>query len=456
MALRSAAADAAPPVEFGPSNRLLWKTPLPPGHSSPVVWGERIFLTSFDAGTKRLELICIGAKTGAILWRRAAPATAIEPTHEMSNPATAFPALDGERVYGYFSSYGLMAFSHSGDAQWMLPLAMPKTVHGSGASPILAGELLILNHDSMQDGYLLAVDRRSGKTAWKQVYPSRVGVRESYSTPVLYNDRAVLHRAGVIEAYDLATGAKSWSIAATTSGASSPTVSKDAIYVSTWNNWGESDQRPPLPDFATLVRRYDKNGDGLLNEAEFPSDLLFAARPGMEAVPIAQNFVDFRGVDRNKDGLLQESEWDAHRTRIGAMSQDHGMLAIRPTGDTASVIWRENTSIPEVPSPLLYKGQLFLIRNGGVATTLDAVTGKLIYRGRVGAPGGYFASPVAAAGRIYLASSEGVVTLLAAGKDQLEVLARNTLGEDIVATPAIVRNVIYVRTLRSLSAFGDH
>ena len=133
--------------------------------------------------------------------------------------------------------------------------------------------------------------------------------------------------------------------------------------------------------------------------------------------------------------------------------QDHGLLAIRPKGDTAAIEWRENNSIPEVPSPLLYNGRLYLARNGGIVTCLYAATGKVIYRARAGAPGPYFGSPVAAAGRVYLASGEGVVTVIAAGKDQLDVLARNEIGEDIVATPAIVGNAIYVRTMRNLYTF---
>src|SRR6185503_6967521 len=100
-----AATDAAPPVEFGPSKRLLWKQSMPLGHSSPVVWGDRIFLSAFDLASKKLELICVAGKTGAILWRRTAAAPQIEETHVVSNPATATPALDSERVYAYFSSF---------------------------------------------------------------------------------------------------------------------------------------------------------------------------------------------------------------------------------------------------------------------------------------------------------------------------------------------------------------
>jgi outer membrane protein assembly factor BamB len=446
-----ATSDATPPVKFGPAK---WKSPLPLGHSSPAVWGDRIFLTSFDPEPKKLELLCLSSKTGAILWRRVAETSKIEETHVVSNPATATPAVDQARVYAYFSSYGVIAFDHEGKPQWTAPLPMPKTHHGSGASPILVGDLLILNHDAMQGGYLLALDRNTGKEAWKKPYP-QTGRVESYSTPIAWHDQLILHRAGVIECYQASNGSRLWTMPENTSGASTPVASDDVLYVSTWNNLGEDDQRTPLPDFHALLKLYDKNGDGVISEAEFPDKLLFTARPGLETIPHSQNYVFFDSVDRNKDGLIQESEWETFRNRVSAMATDHGLLAIRANGEKPAVIWRENTSIPEVPSPLLYKGRLFLVRNGGVATCLDAVTGKVIYRARTGAPGAYFASPIAADGRVYLASSEGVVTVIAAEGDQLKILARNELGEDVVATPAIAGNSIYVRTLRNLYAFEN-
>jgi outer membrane protein assembly factor BamB len=449
------ASDANPPIEFAPSKHMLWKQPLPPGHSSPAVAGDRIFLTAFTPESKKLELICVAAKTGSVLWRRAAPPTPIEETHVVSNPATATPAIDEQRVYAYFSSFGVMAFDHDGNAKWTLPLPMPKTHHGSGASPILAGDLLILNHDAMQAGYLLAVDRRTGKEAWRQEYPAQRGRVESYSTPIVFHDQVVLHRAGIIEAYEIASGKRVWSMPENTSGASTPTADKETLYVSTWNVLGEDDQRPSLPDFATMLQRYDKNHDGAISEAEFPADLKETSRPGLDAIPNSQNFVAFRRVDDNHDGLIQAPEWEKYLVRVQGITHDHGLLALRPDGASAKVMWRENTSIPEVPSPLLYHGRLYLIRNGGVLTCLDANTGKLIYRSRVGAPGVYYASPIAAAGRVYLASGDGVVTVIAAGKDDLQVLARNEIGEDIVATPAIAGNAIYIRTVRALYAFGE-
>ena len=445
-----AAPDASPPAKLSSPK---WKTPVPVGHSSPSVWGDRIFLTSFDTATKKLELICVSAKTGAILWRHVAPAPQIEETHVVSNPATASPAVDKDRVYAYFSSYGVMAFSHDGESQWTAPLSMPKTHHGSGASPILAGDLLIVNHDAMQGGYLLALNRNTGKEAWKQPFPA--GRLESYSTPIVWRDQLILHRAGVIDAYQVSNGARLWSMPENTSGASTPVASEDVIYVSTWNNLGEEDQRPALPDFPALIKLYDKDGDGKISEAEFPEKILFTARPGLESIPNSQNYVSFRTVDRNRDGVIDAPEWEAFRNRVSAMATDHGLLAIRLKEDKPFVIWRENTSIPEVPSPLLYHGRLFLVKNGGVATCLEAATGKVIYRARIGASSAYFASPISAGGHVYLASSDGIITVIAADSDELKVISRNEIGEDIVATPAISGNSIYIRTLKNLYAFQN-
>src|SRR5260370_505774 len=192
-----ALSEARVPVEFGASKNFLWKQGLPPGHSSPVIWGDRLFVTGFDKENSKLEILCLAAKNGNILWRRAVTASQIEKVQSVSNPVTATPAVDGERVYAYFGSYGLIALDFDGKQQWEVKLPVPKTMFGSGTSPIIAGDLVILNHDEVTDGYLLAVDRKTGKTVWKQSYPNASGARqaESYSTPVIWRDQIVMHRS---------------------------------------------------------------------------------------------------------------------------------------------------------------------------------------------------------------------------------------------------------------------
>src|SRR5262245_6218220 len=155
------------PVEFGPQKNLLWKTPLPSGHSSPCVWGDRIIVTAFDKAAKKLETICLLRDGGKILWRRPAPTEKIERVHTAGSPAVATPVADGERIYVYFGSYGLLCYSFAGDEFWKLPLPLAASVQGTGASPVLAGKLLLLHREFNPEPCLMAVDRRTGAIAWK-------------------------------------------------------------------------------------------------------------------------------------------------------------------------------------------------------------------------------------------------------------------------------------------------
>lgn len=160
-------------------------------------------------------------------------------------------------------------------------------------------------------------------------------------------------------------------------------------------------------------------------------------------------------MDQNKDGLLNETEWQQALAFLRTIIKEHGVLAIKPDGEgdlTSKVLWTEKLAVPEVPSPLLQDNRLYLIRNGGILSCLDAASGKVVYRTRVGAPGPYYASPVAANGKIYLASGDGTVSVLAPG-DEFKVAARNDLGEPIYATPAIAAGTLYVRTVGHLYAF---
>jgi outer membrane protein assembly factor BamB len=246
-----------------------------------------------------------------------------------------------------------------------------------------------------------------------------------------------------------------------TQGAGSPAAGAGLVYVGTWFNDGEPDLRVPLPDFDTLLKQYDKNGDGAIGRDEFPEHINTTRRIDLEEVRGANVNMPgtriFGAVDRNQDGKIDRAEWEQFVKSQEANLREHGLLAIRPGGrgdvTDSRMVWKEPRGVPEVPMPLVYKNRVYAVTNGGIVSCMDAVSGKLVFRGRLGAAGGYFSSPIAAGGRIYFASGEGVVSVIAGG-DKLEVLARNELHEAVFATPAVVGDKIYVRTIEALYAFG--
>src|SRR5215471_18324966 len=142
--------EGRPPVRFGPDQNVLWKTALGPGLSSPIIWEGRIFLTEFDRASRQLATLCIDRRTGKILWRRTVAATEIEKVHEISNPAAPTPATDGERVYVYFGSYGLVCYDLEGNLRWEKRLPLAENPYGAAASPIVAGDLLVINHQGKE------------------------------------------------------------------------------------------------------------------------------------------------------------------------------------------------------------------------------------------------------------------------------------------------------------------
>ena len=155
--------DGKPPVNFGPDQNVLWKTAVGPGLSSPIIWEGRIFLTEFDRARTRLSTLCIDRRTGKVLWRRAVAPEQIEKVHEISSPAGSTPVTDGERVYVYFGSYGLVCYDLNGNQKWERRLPLPENPYGAVSSPIVAGALLALNHQG-KDAYLLGVNRHDGRT----------------------------------------------------------------------------------------------------------------------------------------------------------------------------------------------------------------------------------------------------------------------------------------------------
>jgi outer membrane protein assembly factor BamB len=245
----------------------------------------------------------------------------------------------------------------------------------------------------------------------------------------------------------------------TCTACTTPVVGDGRLYAALYMMGAEEEERVPLPTFDELLAKYDADKDGLISKAEFPKDLVVLRRPEAAGVPGADLKVIwfFDRLDLNKDGKIGRFEWGLAAT-VAGLKVEHGVLAINPGGQgnvgKTHVAWREAKAVPQVPSPVFYRGRVYAVRDGGVVSCLDAATGKLVYRERLGPGGAYYSSPIAGDGKVYAASHRGVLTVFAAG-DTFRVLARNDLQEPIVATPAVADGKLYVRTETQLYAFGE-
>ncbi|MBP7949334.1 MAG: PQQ-binding-like beta-propeller repeat protein [Verrucomicrobiales bacterium] len=427
------------PTHFGPDNNVVWKTAAPEGHSSPCIWNGKIFLTGFSEG--KLETLCLDRNDGRVLWRRHIEPGSIERGAPLSHPATATTATDGERVCVYFGSFGLAAYDFEGVELWRKPLPIPVTQHGAGTSPVLAGDLLILNRDQDVGSHLLAVNKRNGQTVWQTERP---GFHRGFSTPLPWPpekpEQIIVPGSLRLVSYGLNNGSERWTVRGLPNEMVSSPVSGDGmIFVAGWT-YGSGVSR--MPAFDRLLEQGDANKDGQLAQNE--------ATGG----PAKQHFLY---IDADKNGRITREEY-ADIVRVFDEAKNVA-LAVRPDGhgdvtDT-HVVWTATRGLPYVPSPLFFNGRLYLVRNGGMASCLDARTGDYHYRDeRLDALGDYYCSPVAASGKICVASQPGVVVVYRAG-DTLEVLARNPLNEPVLATPAIADNKLYVRTRSLIYAFGE-
>jgi outer membrane protein assembly factor BamB len=428
-----------PPVEFGSETNLLWKTELPSGLSSACVWQDRIFLTGLDDG--RLQTLCVDRNDGKVLWRQNAPAERVEEVNPTSSPASATPATDGRLVYVYFGSYGLLAYDFEGEERWRKPLPIPVLINGSGTSPVLLGDLLLLNRDQEEEkSSLLAVDPATGKTVWETARP---GCGSSYTTPILWKrdavEEVVLAGALRVVGYDLKTGGERWSAAGleVVSVCPTPVIGDGRLYAMSRSLGGAR-----MPSFAKSTAGMDKNDDKKIDRKE--------ARGLLGSPPL------FNLFDQNKDDFVTEEEWDAS---VSFMAQgEHGIFAMRApgTGDLTGthVVWKQKRGVAIVASPLFYRGLVYVVQDGGRLSCFRADSGEALYvQERLGADGEYYASPVAADGNIYLASTRGTISVVEAG-ETLKVLSQNKLGERIMATPAIAGDKLYIRTATQLWAFG--
>jgi outer membrane protein assembly factor BamB len=401
------------PVEWSARKNLAWKAPLAgAGVSSPVVWGDRVIVTSqtgrahgargsfpllarddstlaerehpiqgaspapaSESGDVFLVVEAFRRSDGSRLWEyRVKAAGEFPELHEKHNLATPTPVVDGERIYAWFGNGQIVALDLDGRAVWTRHLGLEispfRNPWGHGSSPALYGDTLILLCDHRPRSYLLALDRRTGKQRW---LADRGQGRASHSTPLVVRgpngDELIVNSSERIDAYDPATGKP------------------------LWHAGGE--RQTPIPT------------------AVFQDGVIYLSR--------------------------------------GYRNSDY--LAIRPGGkgdvSESHVLWRASSGASYVPSIVFYEGLLYMTNEIGVVTCAEAKTGAQVWRRRLG--GVFFASPVAGDGKIYMVSETGTTFVLRAGR-QPEVLAENDLGERFLASPAISNGRLYLRSDGALFA----
>lgn len=362
------------PLNWNETTNIRWKVAIPgKGWSSPVVQGDRIWLTTATEEGKSLRVISVDRNSGAILQNvevfRLKSAKLANPKNSFASPT---PVVEGDYVYVHFGAFGTACIKQSGEIVWKTRLEYDNGQHGTGGSPVLYDDLLIVNCDGNYVQYVVALDKRTGKVRWKKF---RVGY-QAYTTPLIVKlpggDQVISPGAFNAFAYEPRSGKELWKV-----------------------NYGEGFSNVPRP----------VTGDGL--------------------VFICTGF------------------------------QQPSLLAVRLDGrgdvTKSKVVWKLDRGVPLTPSPLLVGNELYLITDNGIATCVDAKTGNVYWRARIG--GNHSASPIYADGRIYFLSEEGESVVLAPGQ-QLKHLATNQIDGRILASMAVASGSIFIRSETHLYRIG--
>ena len=419
------------PVEFSFEHKMRWQAPLGDGVSCPIVSRGRVFATGMADELRKLAVMAFDAADGAPLWRREFEVGKLPRITPPNSHASSTPATDGERVFVYFSTLGLVALdARSGDHLWTAPVQQPAYLMdwGAASSPIVHDGKVIFCQDDDLAPTLYAFDAKTGKLAWKTERPDMLA---GYAVPVICvangQTDIVVSGSGKLKGYNPADGTERWTCnTLIRTMMTSPVVRDGIIYISC-QSYG--DEKRTLK-FA-LLEWLDTNQDGELAKDEVPKE--FHKR--------------FVVSDKDGDGILKGAELDT------AFQSPQNMVG---GGTSTHLLWNlKNTSPSNMVSPVVVGQQLFIVKRGGISSSFDITKGDTLWKmSRIGNLGDYYSSPIAGDGKIYVTGENGFITVLAQG-EKLEVLARNDMGEPCVATPAIADGRLYIRTREKLFCISE-
>ena len=431
------------PTGLDPETNLMWRVDVPSGYSSPCVAGKDLYLTGTD-GKSKLYVMCFDAGSGEERWRKEIAYDGSRPG--ANSPAAPSPATDGERVYALFHHAGLVVYDKTGKELWKKPIGPFNIPHGMAASPVLHGDLVLLQIDQDKEAYLVAFDKRTGDEKWRTDRPE---VAHGYATPAVYapaSGPAQIVLSGSFQAasYSLADGKKLWWVdGAGWQAKSIPVFAGNRCYVNSFVPTLSEMQYPSFKGTFQEALAHDANGDGKLAATEWDEEGL------------RQLWFLF---DMDGDMLLDEDDWkfalQADQARGGLFAIDLG-----GKGDVtkSNVAWKldDKRTLSDVTSPVIVGNTLFVIGEGGLLASIDGASGKVIKHERVGDSDEYFASPVAGDGKLYFASLGGLLSVVSAEPDW-KVLSQHALDDSKVwATPALVGHSVYVRSEDALYCFED-
>jgi outer membrane protein assembly factor BamB len=370
--------EARLPIAWDQTNNVTWRTELPgQGWSSPVIWGERIWMTCATGGGLSFRALCVDKAGGELLhdieiFTRATPMT----IHNKNSHASPTPVIEEGRVYVNFGTTGTACLdSESGKIIWSSTELQLDHMTGPGSSPILYKNLLILTCDGTNVQYVAALDKQTGKIAWKTPRSGELKMapdaRKSFCTPLTVEvdgqDQLIIPGAFWAYAYEPLTGKEIWKV--------------------------------HTPGFSTTPR------------------------------PVAGNDLIYIGT-----GFMNPEFWAVRLGGHGDVTETH-------------IAWKCNKKMPLKPSPLLVGNEIYVVSDTSTASCLDAKTGALIWEQRL--TGNFSASPIIADGRIYFCSEEGRTTVIAPGRE-FKQIAVNSLGERIMASPAVTHDTLFIRTDKAL------